>query len=55
MQERLLGYAGAGQQLVLAAASFRCLCQEGVVRRPKVISDDFLKLALRRADQIKDF
>ena len=32
-----------------SALSSRGICQEEVVRRPKVISEDFLKLALRRA------
>ena len=34
--------------MLAAPASSRGLCQEGVSRRPKVISEDFLKLALRR-------
>ena len=42
--------AGAGLQLVLAVApSSRSICQEGVVRRPNVVSEDFLGLALGRA------
>ena len=37
-------------QLVLAAASsFYGICQKGVVRRPKVVQEDPLRLALRRA------
>ena len=55
-QERLLSWAEVGQQLVLAAAlSFHGICQEGVVRRLKVISEDFLRLALRRAIWLQDF
>ena len=42
--------AGASLQLVLAVASTsHGICQEGVLRRPKVISEDFLKLILSRA------
>ena len=40
----------AGLQLVLAAvSSSHGICQEGVVRRAKVVSKDFLRLVLRRA------
>ena len=62
-QEQKLGEAGAILQLVLvawlhrngcwvklvlAAVSSSCgICREGVGRRPKVISENFLKLAFR--------
>ena len=40
---------GCWIKLILAAVlSSHRICQEGVVRRPKVISEDFLKLVLRR-------
>ena len=40
---------GCWVMLVLAAASSHGICQEYVERKPKVVSEDFLRLALRRA------
>ena len=36
-------------------SSSRDICQEGVVKRPEKVSEDFLKLVLRRAVFIIDF
>ena len=55
-QEWLVGEATAVLQLVAAAASSSCgLCQEVVVRKPKVISEDFLKLALEELFELETF